>query len=328
MATQAQLVVCYSLGTGAGFDNFLAGFSRQLSEDFAECLALHDGFITVPQMILVNEKDDITYDVAKNASAFAVFYSLPETRWIVDATRSIGGNLALTGRVLDDETGVLLSINVVDVNKNVLLFCGCETADRESLHVALAKLAARLLSHFTDRSEQNWLPDVWTMLGTQSFHAYVNWMRLREAERRAQREGLPSPADRLVEHACYALVADPDYARASDKLCQLLARELKSSTYAFVVKNLEPLSTHSSAIALAYAQCLARLGQRAEAEAHLSNVIRKFPDEPLFPLLRACLTQDDRIMSADLSASQRAFGNAFDRMKSLVESSILNVNGV
>ncbi len=324
----SQLVICYSLGTGAGFDNFLAGFSRQLCEDFAECLALNEDFIAIPQMILVNNSDEIQYDVAKNACAFAVFYSLPETRWVVDTTRALGGTIALTGRIVDDEDGLLLSINMVDVQKNILLFCGCESTDRESLHDALASLAARILSRFTDRSPESWLPDVWTMIGTHSFHAYVNWMRLRDAERRAQREGLPAPAERLLEHACYALSVDPNYTRASDKLCQLLARQYKSSSYDFVIKTLASVSLHTSAIALAYAQCLARRGLRADAESHLSHAIKKFPQEPIFILMRGCVTQDDRTMFSDLSNAQKMFGEQFNQMKSLVEASILNANGV
>ena len=79
----SKLVVCYSLGTGAGLDLQLAGLSRQICEDIAEVLALCDDFISIPQMLVVRENADIDYAVDKNACAFAVFYSLPETKWII-----------------------------------------------------------------------------------------------------------------------------------------------------------------------------------------------------------------------------------------------------
>ena len=56
-----KLVVCYSLGTGAGFDLQLASMSRQICEDLAEILALYEDFITVAQMIVVREDDEIAY---------------------------------------------------------------------------------------------------------------------------------------------------------------------------------------------------------------------------------------------------------------------------
>lgn len=328
MGTQPQLVVCYSLGTGAGFDTQLAGFSRQICEDLAECLALNEAFIAVPQMILVREAEALEYDVARNAGAFAVFYSLPETRWIIDATRSLGGDIALTGRLLDDDTGMFLSINMIDVRRNVLLFCSCESMTRETLHEAVANLASRALAHFTDRSAESWLGDVWQMIGTHAFAAYSNWMGLREAERRAQREGLPSPADRLIEHACYALGADAHFDRASEKLCEVLARQVKTSSCELVVRSLANIAHLSASNALAYAQCLVRVGRREEASSFLSLAISKFPQEPVFVLMRGCLSQDDKAAKADFATARTLLGDRFDAVKKAVDASLLNVQGV
>ncbi len=328
MAENSQLVVCYALGTGAGFDTQLAGFSRQICEDFAECLALNEDFIAIPQMILVREGEELSYDVEKNACAFAVFYSLPETRWILDATSAIGGNIALTGRLIDDEGGVLLSISMVDVKKNVLLFCGCENSTREELHNAIASLAARALAHFTDRSKESWLNDVWEMIGTHNFHAYANWMGLREVERRAQREGLPAPTARLIEHACYALAADALFERAADKLCELLARPVTTNSCEFVVRSLANVAHMAPANALAYAQCLARLNRRDEAVAFLNQIVAKFPQDPVFSLLRGCLASDEKVAKSDLANAKKLYGEDFEHMKKLVESGLLNVSGV
>ena len=56
MATSSpKLLVCYSLGTGAGLDLSLASLSRQLCEDFAELLARYENFVTVPQQVVVSE---------------------------------------------------------------------------------------------------------------------------------------------------------------------------------------------------------------------------------------------------------------------------------
>ncbi len=328
MGTQPQFVVCYSLGTGAGFDTQLAGFSRQICEDLAECLALNEAFIAIPQMILVREAEELKYDVARNAGAFAVFYSLPETRWIIDATRSLGGDIALTGRLLDDDSGMFLSINMIDVRKNVLLFCGCESMTRETLHEAVARLASRVLSHFTDRSAESWLADVWQMIGTHAFAAYTNWMGLREVERRAQREGLPVPVDRLIEHACYALGADARFGRASEKLCEVLAHEVKTSTCELVVRSLANIAHLNPSSALAYAQCLVRVGRKEDAVTFLTLAISKFPEEPLFVLMRACLTQDEKSAKADFNMAKTSLGEQFERLKKAVEASLLNVQGI
>lgn len=328
MPKNTQLVVCYSLGTGAGFDTQLAGFSRQICEDFAEILALNEDFIAIPQMILVREDETLKYEVDKNACAFAVFYSLPETRWVVDATRSIGGDIALVGRLMDDDGGELLSISMIDVNKNLILFCGCETTTRESLHEAVASIAAKALAHFTNRNADSWLPDVWNMLGTHSFHAYANWMGLREVERRAQREGLSAPTGRLIEHACYALAADALYDRAADKLCELLSRSDAARSAEFVVRSLANVAHMAPANALAYAQCLARLNRRDEAVEFLSNIMAKFPKDPIFLLMRGCLASDEKMAKTDLALAKTAFDSDFDHMKKLVETSLLNVTGV
>ncbi|MCL2325583.1 MAG: hypothetical protein FWC40_03645 [Proteobacteria bacterium] len=323
-----RLVVCYSLGTGAGFDVQLAGLSRQICEDIAEILALHEGFIAIPQMVLVREGDDLAYDVSKNACAFAVFYSLPETQWIADATRAIGGDIALTGRILDDDGALMLSINMLDIQRQVLLFCGYETCPRDEIHLTLCRLCARLLSHFSPRSEEAWLEDVYAMLGTRSFHAYANWMGMRETERKAQREGLSVPNERILEHVAYALVADPAYDRASDKLCEILERQLKRSNYDFIIKTLAHLSLANEAIALCYAQCLARLARRDEARSFLGGAIAKYPASPLFVLMRGCLHTDPKLAANDLAFATAQLKDKFAACRSAVEESLLNVTGV
>ena len=324
----SKLVVCYSLGTGAGLDLQLAGLSRQICEDIAEILALCDDFISIPQMLVVRENADIDYAVDKNACAFAVFYSLPETKWIIDATRSINGDIALTGRILDDESGIILSINMIDVATQNLLFCGYETCSRDQIQNALANLCAKLLSRFTKLSAEAWLPSVREMIGTESFHAYANWMGMREIERRAQREGLPAPKSRIVEHLTYALSADPNYHRAALKLCEIMSHQLETHNYDFILRNLLRLVTHNEAISLIVVQSLARLNRRAEAELHLNTIIEKYPKNGLFWLMRGCLRTDEKQAARDLDEAKYLLGNDFHGCRSAVDNAFISVTGV
>ena len=329
MATGAsRFVVCYSLGTGAGYDLQLAELGRQLCEDLAEILTLNEGFVTVPQMLVVREADEIEYSVERNACAFAVFYSLPETEWIIRATKSIRGDIALTGRIMDDETGLLLSVNMIDVVTRNLLFCGQITCEREQIQTALADLGARILSHFTSRSSREWLDDVREIIGTSNFHAYANWMGMREAERRASREGIMAPAARLVEHMTYALNADPDYQRAALKLCDLMANQLPRQSYEFMLRYLEPHAMRSEALAIIVVQCLARLGKRSDAEMRLNSIIEKWPNNGLFRLMRGCIGSDNQKVSRDLGDAERLLGNDFKGCRVAVDNALLNVTGV
>ncbi len=323
-----KLVVCYALGTGAGFDLRLAGMSRQICEDLAEILALCDGFITVPQMIVVREGEEIPYETGKNSAAFAVFYSLPETRWVIDATRAIGGDMALTGRLVDDASGLLLSVNLIDSAKNILLFCGCETSPREGIHRAVCKLGARILSRFTDRSADDWQNDVDSLFGTQSFAAYANWTAAREAERRAQREGLAMPFDRMAQSLTHALAADPLYERAALRLCDVLAHQLQKQTYEHIVRSLASFATRSEALALIAVQAFVRLANRVQAETTLCDAIKKFPDNGIFYLMRSCLRSDPREIARDIDDAKRLLGNGFCRCKNAVDNALVNVTGV
>lgn len=323
-----RFVVCYSLGTGAGYDLQLAGLSRQLCEDLSEILTLNDGFVTVPQMLVVREASEIEYSVERNACAFAVFYSLPETEWIIRATKSIGGDIALTGRIMDDETGLILSVNMIDVATKNLLFCGQTTCEREEIQTALAEMGARILSHFTSRSHQDWIEEVRDMIGTKSFYAYANWMEMREVERRASREGIAAPAARLAEHMTYALNADPDYQRAGLKLCDLMANQLPRHSYEFILRYLEQHVLRSEAFALIVVQCLARLGKRDEAEKSLNSIIDKWPKNGLFRLMRGCIGCDSQKAARDLSDAEQLLGNDFKGCRAAVDNALLNVTGV
>ena len=328
MAAAAKFVVCYSLGTGAGFDVQLSSLGRQICEDFAEILALNNDFVTVPQMLVVREEGDISYSVSKNACAFAVFYSLPETQWILDATQAIRGDIALTGRIMDDESGLILSVNMVDTATRNLLFCGFETCPREEIHLAIAKLGARILSHFTPLSAQAWLPQAYEMIGTQNFYAYSNWMSMREVERRAQREGMRPPAARLVEHLTYALQADPMFAKAGLKLCDIMGSQLEKQQYEFILRYLLSHVHDNEALSLIVIQSLARLGRRSEAENQLGAVIEKHPKNGLFWLMRGCLRTDERLANRDLDEARHLLGNDFNGCRSAVDNALLNVTGV
>ena len=328
MTAASQFVVCYALDTGAGYDVQLAGLGRQICEDLAEILALNERFTTVPQMVVVREDGDLQYRVDKNACAFAVFYSLPETQWILNATRAIGGDIALTGRIMDDETGLLLSINLIDAAKGQLLFCGYETCARHEIQDAIAQIGAKMLSHFTDKTAAEWLDDVFEMLGTRDFHAYMNWLNMREIERRAQREGMVAPRNRLVEHLTHALDADPDYAKAGLKLCEMMGGQLDKSRYEFILRYLASRVLQNEAIALIVVQCLARLGKRTEAVSALGQIIAKYPENGLFYLMRGCLSNVSRQISADLDKAKKLLGNDFHGCRSAVDGALLNVTGV
>lgn len=323
-----KLIVCYSLGTGAGFDLQLANMSRQICEDLAELLALNEEFITVAQMIVVREDEGLAYETGKNACAFAVFYSLPETRWVIESTRAIGGDMALTGRIVDDESGLLVSVNLIDSKKNVLLFCGCETCAREKIQEAVCRLAARILSRFTPRSFDSWLPQVVALFGTQSFAAYANWTASREAERRAQREGLPMPYDRMAQSLTQALSADPRYERAAMRLCDVLAHQLQKQTYEFILRYLDKFASETEALTLIVVQALVRLTKRAEAERILDDAIKRYPQNGVFYLMRSSLRSDPRAVSRDIDDAKRLLGNAYFACKTVVDNALVNVTGV
>lgn len=324
----SKLLVCYSLGTGAGLDLQLAGMSRQICEDLSEILALNEDFMTVPQMILVRENDEIAYEVGKNATAFAVFYSLPETQWIIDATRAIGGDYALTGRLVDDESGLLLSVNILDVSRNCLLFCGCETCARDKIQEALANMGARILAHFLPEPPERFLTPVWEMIGTHQFAAYINWMAVREAERRAQREGVQVPLDRIAQNLTHALAADPGYQRAAMRLCEVMAAQLQSQTYEFILRYLLKFASENEALALITIQSLARLNRRQDAENKLDEIIAKYPKNGIFRLMRASVRSDKKLASVDLDDAKRLLGNDFNGCRTAVDNALLNVAGV
>ncbi|MBR4986922.1 MAG: hypothetical protein IKY83_14405 [Proteobacteria bacterium] len=328
VAASKRFVVCYSLGCGAGLSLQLSSLGRQICEDLAEILALNEGFVTVPQMLVVREQPEIDYSVTRNACVFAVFYSLPETRWILDATRSIGGDIALTGRIMDDESGLILSVNMLDVRNGVLLFCGYETCEHQEIQLAVARLGAKILSHFTERSAASWQPDVQEMLGTVDYHAYANWMNMRELERRAQREGAPVPQGRVVEHLTHALQADPHYIRAGLKLCEMMSGQLERASYEFILRYLTAHANETEALSLIVVQCLARLGRRAEAESQLDRIIERHPGNGLFWLMRGCLRTDERLSSRDLDEARHLLGNDFNGCRSAVDNALLNVTGV
>ena len=327
-SSTSKFVVCYSFGVGAGFDTNLAGIGRQICEDLSELLALNEEFITVPQMVVIHEADELHYSPEKNACAFAVFYSLPETQWILNATRSIGGDIALTGRILDDESGLMLTINLMDVHTRNLLFCGYETCSRNEIHLALEKLSARILAHFTDFSAASWQPKIHEMIGTSNFHAYSNWMNMREIERRAQREGMIPSHPRLVEYLTYAIEADPNYSKACLKLCSEMAYQLPHQSYEFILRYLEPKYSLNEAISLIVVQSLARLGRRLEAESCLNQIIEKHPQNGLFWLMRGCLRTDERLAARDLEEARHLLGNDFNGCRSAVDNALLNVTGV
>lgn len=328
VSTSSQLVVCYSLGTGAGFDVQLAGLSRQICEDIAEILALNEDFVTIAQMLLVREgPEGPRYGLGLKSTAFAVFYSLPETRWIIESTRAIGGDIALTGRLVDDEDGLILSINMLDVRRNVLLFCGLEHCERDAIHHALMRLGARILASFSDRSIESWAAEIRMLVGTDSYHAYANWMSMRETERRAQREGLPAAIDRMAEHLTYALVADPNYDRALDALCDIMGKQLKTATYHFILKKLEAQASLSASKTIVVVQCLARIGNRLEADDLLGKSLEQWPESGVLWLMRGALAVDPVNAARYLSQAERLLGSEFARYRRLVDNGLLNVVG-
>lgn len=323
-----KFVVCYSLGTGAGLDVGLGAMSRQICEDLAEILPLNDDFITVSQMLLVRENDEISYNVSKNACAFAVFYSLPETHWIISATQAIHGDIAMTGRIVDDDSGLLLGVNLLDINRKCLLFCGCETCEREKIIDAIANMGAKILAHFTPQPAEIWLPQVYDIIGTHTFNAYANWMNVREAERRAQREGSAPPLPRLVENLTHALAADPGYERAATKLCRLLTHQLPRQSYETILRYIKRAADESETLAMIVVQAMARLGSRLEAEKLLDKIIAKYPKNGAFWLMRAALRDDTKLATKDIDEAKIILGNQFNACRNAVDNALLNVTGI
>jgi lipopolysaccharide biosynthesis regulator YciM len=151
---------------------------------------------------------------------------------------------------------------------------------------------------------------------------------MREIERRAQREGLPAPKSRIVEHLTYALSADPNYHRAALKLCDIMSHQLETHNYDFILRNLLRLVTHNEAISLIVVQSLARLNRRAEAELHLNTIIEKYPKNGLFWLMRGCLRTDEKQAARDLDEAKYLLGNDFHGCRSAVDNAFISVTGV
>jgi len=147
---QNHLVTCFAFGTGAG-EPTLAPIGRQLAESLATILCLRDAFITVPQVFVTRGQQTPTpLRDDRIQSAFAVFYSLPETRLVRKASRRLGARFALTGRIIGEGSEFLLGANLLDVERVLLLGSVQRQCPREALLEGIAELGAYFLGRFTD----------------------------------------------------------------------------------------------------------------------------------------------------------------------------------
>ncbi|MFA5624394.1 MAG: hypothetical protein WC966_04995 [Bradymonadales bacterium] len=281
-----KLIASFSFGTGAGFDLQLAAYARQLAEDFAQILALLDSVVAIPRFILLPQSGSILEQWEERASAFAVFYSLPDTRFILRACAELGADYALTGRLVDTEGGVILSVNLVDAERRLLLFSGQCEVERDGIMDAIIIVGCRLLGALSESKAEDWREKVIAMLGTTNFRAYSNWVSYRECQRRSVAQKQQPPYDRMAEHIIYALKEDPKYENALRELPALLRRDLSSRTKDLLISQLQGVSAHNETIALSLAWMLRKREQMELAISVLDSALTH-KESALLYLMRA-----------------------------------------
>lgn len=309
-AQGTRFIACFSFGTGAGFDLQLAANARQLAEDFSDILALLDNVVAIPRTLLIPQGELSASMWERRASAFAVFYSLPDTSFLLRSASNLGADCALTGRIIDTEGSLILSVNLLDVQRRVLLFSGQEECAREAIPEAIVALGSKLLTALDENKAKDWIPALWAMLGTRNFRAYTNWLGYRECIRRAAAQNQPQPSDRMLEHLVYALKDDPHYQKALRALPQALRAPLSTRSLDLAISQLSPLADNSETIALSLAWVHKLQGQNDLGCVLLDRCIAKHPEAALLYLMRSICkkAKDPGAAQTDASRARELLG--------------------
>ena len=218
--TAETLLLSFALGTGVG-EPQLAALGRQLAEEFARILQAHEGFVTLPQMLLATAQEPPLLGSEggrpRIRPAFAVFHSLPQTQIVQAVSRRLGAKIALTGRLLGDGGEFLLGVNLLDVDRLVLLGCAQREGTRETLPEMVAEIGAYLLARFIDQDKETLLKAATQSVGTRSYKAFYNWAQVRDLERRQGK----TDERRVIERLIFALRDDPLYTQPLTKVIEL-----------------------------------------------------------------------------------------------------------
>ena len=278
----SRVLVSYSFGSSLGGGEGMAILGRQLAEEFSEYCALLPGFISVPQ-IIVHEGtgEDPVYSAGKDSRAYAVFYSLPETSWMLRSTRLLGGDYCLTGRISVSDGVWILGLNVLDVHSGHIVFCRTERFFREALCACLQGVGERLmiqLGEVDDVGRLDLSNSLRKMRGTESFGAFMNWARVRDYERGLFLHSGDSVRDKVVEHCIFGLQSDPGYRRCTLRLMSVLYESRNVEAMARVISGLHDLSLSDSYLGSLVAWCYYRTGRLAECSLHLSELVKRYGD--------------------------------------------------
>jgi len=291
MDADADIVVaCFPFGAGVG-EPQIAQVGRQLAETFAQIFRLHSAFITVPQLLLVSESVE-SLEHTRIRSAFAVFHSLPQTRIVRQTARSFGARLAVTGRLLGEGNDFLFGVNVLDVERNLLLGCTQVQIPRDLLLDAVVDIGTHLLRRFVAVDADAMARQVSEIVGTRKLVAYTNWALACELQRRTLGEQVDER--RLVERLGFALGADPLFLAPLQALVQLLEQTEDDRVLAQIARSLAKIPISRPATGLVRAEALRRQGEVELAREALQDVIDQHPHTAQAHYLLGCLEEPIR----------------------------------
>ncbi len=272
-ASLEVMVACFALGTGAG-DPQLAVVARQMAEDLAEVLTLRPGFVTLSPALLVEEGGS-SLQGGRLRSAFATFFSLPETRWVRATAGRLGAQIAVSGRLIGEGKEVHLGVNAVDIARGTLLFCTQQRGGREEVPSLLCDAGERLLSAFSGEARPRWRSAVQSQIGTGHFRAYTNWSMARDMERQEALGLRRMNRSRWLERLCFALGDDAAFHKVSRVLVSALESGLSPAELQVILKGLKGVSDKHLAPMMVLAEAQRQAGALAEARGTLRSAVRR-----------------------------------------------------
>lgn len=305
------VVGCFSFGTGVA-EADVAALGRQLAVELAEVLRIRQAFITVPHLLVVDERRPVALEDDDGRPgprpAFAVFRSLPETQIVRDASRQIGARLALTGRLMGAGLEFKIGVNLIDVERLTLLGCCSRTCEREALMETVADIGLYLLQRFLDTDEDALMAEVRDALGTQDYRAFYHWALACDMDRGAAAGIRALDAHRMMERLRFGVGRDPGYTRVLDRILDLFDDFMQAGDTASLLRlanTFEFAELAHPTLALMRAECLIACGERERAREVLGLCMTQFPSSPHAFYLMGTLEQPER-PSLALTFFQRA----------------------
>jgi hypothetical protein len=307
-----RILACFSFGVGLA-EPQLSRIGRQLAQDFAELLSLHEAFLPIVEHFVVEAPE-------QEAHRFVVFHSLPETRLLVDAARRLGASLALSGRLVGEGTQLQLGANLLDVERRTLLAVAWVEVERESLPQAVVDLALQLLGRFGVERSPSMIDDAFQILGTKSFRSYLNWALACDLERESLLSDNPVPWARVVERLGFALEDDPTAAKPVRRLFELIEGQLlDEKALRQLYRSLERVNIRQPAVGLLAAEAARRVDELERAESALQGLLAAFPHNAQGHFLLAQLLEREHPARAKMHYRQAA---SLDPHKALYRSKI------